>query len=65
MTTISALKHTEPTASNSTAGRPRPPEPAGPPLPRSDHPKSGFYRRPSRSEGGDDQPAAANGGSYL
>jgi hypothetical protein len=65
MTTISALKHTEPTASDGAAGRPRPREPAGPPLPRSDHPKSGFYRKRSRSEGGDDQPAAANGGSYL
>jgi hypothetical protein len=75
MTTISALKHTEPAPPESTARRPRAPAPAGPPRPRSDHPKAKFYRRPSPNEadsnqpavvnGGNDQPAAANSGSYL
>jgi hypothetical protein len=65
VTMISTLRHTEPAPPDSTAARPRLPEPAGPPRPRSDHPKAGFYRRPPHSEGGSDQPAAANSSRYL
>jgi hypothetical protein len=59
------IEEFEPAESDTSADRPRLPDPAGPPLPNASHPLASLYCLPSYCSLGHEEPAAANSGRYL